>query len=163
MDTILHWPSLTFVVAGILLLRRSRTAIWKISLLALPGTIAHELSHLVLGILLFARPASFSIWPRREGNAYVLGSVAFRQIGLINGAFVTLAPLLLVLPAYECLVFAIEAWDTANYPFWALWGFLSANLLFAATPSGTDLRLGFPSIAFYASISVGLWWVRVDP
>src|SRR5438128_1601691 len=85
-------PSAVLVVVLYAFLWAARRLMWRIALLALPGTIAHELMHLVLQ----AKPRAFSIWPRRNSNDWTLGSVAFGNIGLLNGAFVTLAPLLLV-------------------------------------------------------------------
>ncbi|MDK9702479.1 MAG: hypothetical protein OEL20_05015 [Sulfuritalea sp.] len=159
----IHWPTALLIAAGLLVLWRSRTALWRISLLSLPGTLAHELAHWAVGFVLFAQPASFSVWPRRHGNGYVLGSVGFRGVGLLNGAFVALAPILLLWPAYWCLLYSTAAWFGGDYLAWTLWGALAANLVFAAIPSGPDLRLGLPSIALYTVIGTALWWLRALP
>src|ERR1700690_907670 len=89
-------PSMALVVAFYVLLRGARDTMWRVALLSLPGTIAHELAHVVVGFLLHAGPAGFSIWPRPRGNGWTLGSVSFRNIGLLNGAFIAVAPLLLL-------------------------------------------------------------------
>ena len=83
-------PSVTLVLAFYVLLRASRGSMWRIALLALPGTIAHELSHFVVGALLLAKPHGFSIRPKASGNTWTLGAVSFGNVGLLNGAFVAL-------------------------------------------------------------------------
>jgi hypothetical protein len=97
-------PSVALVVIFYALLRGVRDTMWRVALLSLPGTIAHELTHLVVGFLVHAKPHGFSIWPRRSGNGWILGSVSFRNIGLLNGAFVAFAPLLLLPIAWLCLI-----------------------------------------------------------
>src|SRR2546425_1066726 len=81
-------PSVALVLIFYALLRALRHSMWRIALLSLPGTIAHELTHLVVGFVLHAKPHGFSIWPRPSGNTWALGSVSFRNIGLLNGACV---------------------------------------------------------------------------
>jgi hypothetical protein len=85
-------PSVALVLIFYALLRGIRNSMWRIALLSLPGTIAHELTHFVVGVFLLAQPRGVSIWPRAHGQTWRLGSVSFGNIGLLNGAFVALAP-----------------------------------------------------------------------
>src|SRR5207253_2132543 len=95
-------PSVALVLIFYALLRAMRNSMWRIALLSLPGTIAHELAHFVVGLVLLAKPRGFSIWPRAHAHTWTLGSVSFGNIGLLNGAFVALAPLLLLPIAWLC-------------------------------------------------------------
>jgi hypothetical protein len=61
-------PSMALVVIFYALLRGLRNSMWRSALLSLPGTIAHELAHFVVGALLLAKPRGFSIWPRALGH-----------------------------------------------------------------------------------------------
>ncbi len=141
------------------LLRGSHDAMWRIALLSLPGTIAHELAHFIVGFLLRAQPHGLSIWPRARGRAWTLGSVSFRNIGLLNGAFVALAPLLLLPIAWLCLIHVlVPLWIESQWGWWLLAGYLAANALFAALPSFQDIKLGGPSILLYAALGVPFWW-----
>src|SRR6266568_7257714 len=97
-------PSAALVLIFYALLRAVRNSMWRIALLSLPGTIAHELTHFVVGLLLLAKPRGFSIWPTAEGSTWRLGAVSFGNIGLLNGGFVALAPLLLLPIAWLCVV-----------------------------------------------------------
>src|ERR1700694_980172 len=67
------------------LLRGVRDSMWRIAVLSLPGTIAHQLTHFIVGALLLAKPRGFSVWPKVVGCSWKLGSVSFGSIGLLNG------------------------------------------------------------------------------
>jgi len=60
-------PSVALVITVYVLMRSARDSMWRIALLALPGTLAHELMHLIVGFLLRAQPHGFSVakttWP----------------------------------------------------------------------------------------------------
>ena len=152
-------PSAALVLIFYALLRAMRHSMWRIALLSLPGTIAHELTHLVVGVLFHAKPHGFSIWPRPSGHGWTLGSVSFRNIGLLNGAFVALAPLLLLPIAWLCLIHVlVPLWIDGQWGWWLLAGYLAATALFAALPSFQDIRIGGPSLLLYAALSALLWW-----
>src|SRR5258708_36266941 len=141
------------------LLRGARDTLWRVALLSLPGTIAHELAHLVVGFALNAKPHRFSIWPRPHGHGWTLGSVSFRNLGLMNGAFVALAPLLLLPIAWLCLVrILVPLWGDGHWGWWLLGGYLAATALFAALPSFQAIYVGGPSILLYAALGALLWW-----
>jgi hypothetical protein len=146
-------PSAVLVVVFYAFLRAARRSMWRIALLALPGTIAHELMHLVVGLVLQAKPRAFSIWPRRNSNGWTLGSVAFGNISLLNGAFVTFAPLVLLPVAWLCLVHVLmPLWVENRWGWWLAGGYLAATALFAALPSFQDLKVGAPSLLLYVAL-----------
>ena len=152
-------PSVALVVIFCALLRGVRDTLWRVALLSLPGTIAHELTHFIVGFLLHAKPYGFSIWPQPRGNAWTLGSVSFRNIGLFNGAFVALAPLLLLPIAWLCLIHVLAPlWIEGQWGWWLLAGYLAATALFAALPSFQDLKVGGRSLLLYAALGAVLWW-----
>ena len=152
-------PSVALVLIFVALLRAVRNSMWRIALLSLPGTIAHELAHFVVGLLLLAKPRGFSIWPRAQGHTWRLGSVSFGNIGLLNGAFVALAPLLLLPIAWLCVVHVLlPLWNDGQWGWWLLAGYLTATALFAALPSFQDIKLGGRSLLLYAALGGFLWW-----
>jgi hypothetical protein len=153
-------PSIALVLGFYVLLRAARSSMWRIALLSLPGTIAHELSHFVVGMLLLAKPRGFSVWPRADGHTWRLGSVSFGNIGLLNGAFVALAPLLLLPLVWLCVIhLLLPLWNDGQWGWWLLAGYVSATALFAALPSFQDIKLGSPSLLLYAALGGLLWWV----
>ena len=152
-------PSVVLVVAAYVLLRSLRHSMWRVALFSLPGTIAHELMHLGVGYVLGAKPHGFSVWPRAQGRGWQLGSVSFRNIGLLNGVWVALAPLLLLPLAWLGLVkILLPLWNESRWGWWLLSGYLTATALFAALPSLQDLRIGWRSLLLYAALGGMLWW-----
>ena len=151
--------SVALVLIFYAILRGLRNSMWRIAFLSLPGTIAHELAHFVVGALLLAKPRRFSIWPRAHGRAWTLGSVSFGNIGLLNGAFVALAPLLLLPLAWLCLFHALlPLWNDGRWGWWLLAGYVTATVLFAALPSFQDIKLGGRSLLLYTVLGGFLWW-----
>jgi len=139
------------------LLSRARRSLWLLSLAALPGTLCHELCHWGVGKVLGGRPTHFTVLPRREGRGYVLGSVGFSNLRWYNAPFVGLAPLLLLPLAYGLLLWRLGArpglgWSEAGMVY------LHANLLFAALPSGQDLRIAARSPLGWLLLAAGLAW-----
>src|ERR1700681_1016779 len=141
------------------LLRGMRDSMWRIAVLSLPGTLAHELTHFIVGAVLLAKPGGFSVWPKAVGRSWKLGSVSFGNIGLLNGAFVAFAPLLLLPIAWLCVVHVLlPLWNDSQWGWWLLAGYLTATALFAALPSLQDIRLGTRSLLLYVVIGVLVWW-----
>jgi hypothetical protein len=147
------------VVIFYALLKTLRGSMWVIALLSFPGTLAHEATHLIVGLLLLARPHGFSLWPRRDRDHWRLGAVSFGNIGLLNGAPVALAPLLLLPISWLCLVhFLLPLWADDRWGWWLLAGYLTATALFAALPSFQDIVLGGRSLALYAAVAALAWF-----
>jgi hypothetical protein len=152
---------LAAVAAGLWLLHQARRSFWLVSVLALPGTFAHELCHWLLGKVLNGRPVRFTVLPRREGRGFVLGAVAFANLRWYNAFFIGLAPLLLVPGAYALFRWRLTAHPSLGWPE-ALMAFLVANLLFGAVPSGQDLRIAARSpVGWLLLAAGGAWaWMR---
>lgn len=152
-------PSVVLLFVFYALLRGVRDSMWRVAVLSLPGTIAHELTHFIVGVLLRAKPRGFSAWPIAVGRSWRLGSVSFGNIGLLNGVFVALAPLLLLPIAWLCLVHVLlPLWNDGRWGWWLLAGYLTATALFAALPSFQDIRVGARSLLLYVVIGVLVWW-----
>src|SRR2546423_1417711 len=49
-------PSVALVLVFYALLRGTRDSMWRIAVLSLPGTLAHELMHFIVGTFLLAKP-----------------------------------------------------------------------------------------------------------
>jgi hypothetical protein len=152
-------PSAILTTSWYLILRHARSSKWRLALLSLPGTFFHELIHFVVGFLLFAKPTSFSVRPKGAEKSWVLGSVSFRKINVFNGAFVALAPTLLLPLAWFCLTrLAIPFWVNHQWGGWLLAGYFTSTILVASLPSLQDIKVGRPSLLLYGILG-GLWWL----
>lgn len=147
-------PDLAFVllvmVANLLV---ARFGMWPYSLITFPGTLAHELGHWFIAKLFWARPTLPSIWPRRHGDIWVMGSVQFAPT-IINAIPVALAPLLL-LPLG--LVFAARVMHPAYGLDYVTYGWIAGNMLFACLPSGQDWKVAAPAL-IVLSMLAGLFF-----
>ena len=139
---VLSMTDLGFVLAALLLIRASsRLGMWPYALLALPGTLAHELAHFLAALVLAAKPSFPSLIPQRTERGWRLGSVTFRA-GILRSVPIALAPLaLLPFALYWAAIFLPSATGTL----YGVHAWLSAALVSASLPS--SIRSSPESIA----------------
>lgn len=140
---------LAAVIGIVALLRWLQRYLLIFFVAALPGTIAHELTHFLMGIVSGGKPRGFSVIPRRRGKGYVLGSVALANIRWYNGLFIGLAPLLLLPAAAYLIQWRVAGTHPVVFPNEALWAYCAATLIYGCTPSVQDLKIAAASS----------WWV----
>ena len=136
------------LILGLLLLIRlaSRIGMWTYALLALPGTLAHELAHYLVAVLLLAKPQFPSLIPQRSEHGWRLGSVAFRA-GWLRSLPIAVAPFALLPLA---LWWAVTWMLPAVGAMYLVQGWVVAALLSASLPSAADLRIALPALMFVA-------------
>lgn len=146
------------LAAGALLLIRlsSHLGMWPYAVVALPGTLAHELAHYLTALLLRARPTFPSLVPQRTAFGWRLGSVAFRA-GPLRSLPIALAPLLLLPLAGWWLLHLMAG---SPWPLHALHAWIVGALLSACLPSSADLRIALPALAVIALLLLGWWLLR---
>lgn len=158
---------LAIVIATAALLHYLRRMPRFFSLASLPGTIGHELLHLLIGTLTLAKPVKVSLIPKfhRDGSA-TLGYVRFSNIRWYNALWVGAAPLL-ALPAAIWLVY----YRSAQIPPLAwrelAWSYVAASLIYSCLPSSTDVEMVLSKpigFAFYLASAVLLTsaWLRMS-
>ena len=125
-------------------------------LFTVAGTICHEAAHFFAGLLTGAMPVSFSIFPRRTGNSWELGSVALSNIRWYNAAPAALAPLLIIL-----IPLAVAVWRTqAGLNFQLIdvaLAFVLAPQFLSFWPSWVDWKIALRSWP-YLVLGVAGWW-----
>ena len=144
-------------LAALVLMRMApRLGMWLYALVALPGTLMHELAHFIVALLLRAQPEFPSLLPRRMDGGWRMGSVAFRA-GPVRAAPIALAPLLLFPLAWWWTVAIMPRF---TWPWLAAAAWIAGALLSACLPSPADLRLARPALlglAVVALVALGLW------
>lgn len=151
-------PSIVLVGGWLWVLRSLRYSGWSIAFISLIGTSLHEAAHYLCGFLLGAKPVSVSLFPKRDGDRWILGSVGFTNLNIWNSAFVAFAPLLLLVIAWLCFVCWMQpAFVDGSYLSWLLAGYVVACSLFSCIPSGTDIRVGALSSVMWGGVSYLLW------
>jgi len=130
-----------------------RLGMWAYALIALPGTLAHELAHYLMALLLFAKPSFPSLVPERTAHGWRMGSVTFRA-GIFRAVPIALAPLLLVPLA---LTWAAGLMAPATGPVYFVHAWVVGGLISACLPSSADFRIAVPAL-LVVGVVVGLAW-----
>jgi hypothetical protein len=150
---------LAAVLGMVLLLAVSRRLLLLFFVLALPATLAHELTHLIFGWLSNGKPAGLSLRPRRKGRSLVLGSVTCHNVRWYNGLFIGLAPLALL--PFAALMFRWRSQSVTTFDLSEVgWVYAVACFTLAALPSWQDLKVALaPSwlLLLLAALAVVLW------
>lgn len=131
------------VVILVRLKNTTYSSLWLSSLVNIPGTILHELMHLLVGAVMNAHPCNFTVFPRKdEDGDYVMGSVGFRNITYYNAIPAALAPLLLLPIGFYFNRYWLPTMSptTLNYSLYVL---LQTIIIENAIPSDTDFRVAF--------------------
>ncbi len=136
------------VVLGAIHRRLSSSGSFFVVIYCFAFTLMHEMSHFVAAFLTGGRPSSFTVWPRRSENGWVLGSV--RSIPtLLSAAPTALAPLGWLVIGY----YSVVLWDIR--PVWVP-EWLIVLIIYACSaacaPSWHDIR-----IALTYPLSLLLW------
>ena len=140
-------------------------AFWQICW-ALPGTILHELSHLLVAAVTGARPVGFSVVPRREagrgsGERWLLGSVTISRPGPLSALPSGLAPLALNGVAYY-LYRRWSGWFAPDLGHTLLMYAAIYLFSYSSIPSGQDLKVAISSpfgLLLYAAAGTAAWFL----
>ena len=121
------------------------------ALLWFPGTFAHEMAHLLVGILFRAKPVGVSLWPRRipGTNHFILGHVAFMNLTWWKKLPVATAPLWLLFP-WGCWIvldsLQMPREMPREMPAVLLYCFVALQCFVGAWPSSQDWALARPAL-----------------
>lgn len=118
------------------------SSIYMSALVNIPGTFLHETSHFLVGLFLNAHPTRFDLFPKKQGDSYVMGSVGFRNISFYNAIPSALAPMLLLIIGYY-----FNRWFFLNvqitYLSYILYVLLQTIIIENAMPSPQDFKVAF--------------------
>jgi hypothetical protein len=131
-------------------------------LFRLAGTICHELAHFFVGLVTYARPAAFSVMPRRMEGGWQLGSVSLTRVRWYNAAPSALAPFLVAgLPLLVALWRTRPGWQFERIDL--LLAFAVAPQFLACWPSAADWKISlrsWPYLVIAAMAWGGLHYLR---
>ncbi|ABM97064.1 hypothetical protein [Methylibium petroleiphilum] len=119
-------------------------------LFALPGTLAHELAHYLVALLLRARPSLPSIIPEKTESGWRLGSVTF-YAGLFRSVPIALAPMALA---------PLSLWWASStlpgQPFglpYAAYAWAAVTAFQASLPSSADWWIAAPALFLIGAVA----------
>jgi hypothetical protein len=142
---------------------------WMV-LVRLPGTLLHELAHLVVVFITGGKPAGFTIIPRRtvgvtiDGSArkvWVLGSVTITNPSILAAFPSGFAPLLL-LPVAWFLYRGWFVWFPPDLPHTLLMYVAVVVCCGSSLPSAQDAAVALSrplGVILYAAVGAGAWFL----
>lgn len=139
---------LTLLILGVLLRKQAEHPVFWV--VAWPGTLVHELSHYLVGLVLLARPNNISLLPSNGGTVH--GYVEFDNLAWYNALPTALAPLLGFVAALAIVPHLTWSMAWSNLGLW----WVAVCLVSQSWPSHTDWNAAFsswPGVAFYATIA----------
>lgn len=140
------------------------------SLIFLPGTVVHELSHFLFAILVGARTGKIEVFPEflegedeHSDGSVALGYVQTQKLNIIQGVLVGLAPFIVGL----CLLVYLGTLITSNYYlqnyqlliFQVYFFFTVSNSFF---PSNTDLTHVIPAAISLIVLVLTGWFFGIQ-
>lgn len=95
--------------------RHEHAVMYVLALLFFPGTLLHELAHMLVAALLFVRVGKIELFPYKTEDGVRLGSVAIAQTDPFRRALIGLAPILvgtagIFLAGYYFSSFPLAPW-----------------------------------------------------
>lgn len=157
--TLLYWHALLYLLPAVLvatILARVSHRMYLFSFVVYTGTLIHEALHLMVGGLFGAKPRTINLFPRREGDGYVLGSVGFANVRWYNAVFAGLAPLLAIPGIFYVAWWRVRAGWTPAMIDPLIWLGLAPQIL-SCWPSSTDWRLAMRSWPLIGAAGAILW------
>jgi hypothetical protein len=147
-----------FALSGVILLlyifSMFKDRVYLFALITLPATFMHELMHFIISLITGGMPRGFSIFPKKSEEGYTLGYVESYNVTWYNGAFIGLAPLILLPIAYFFFKYQIVTETTISILVLKL--YFLGTLIEGSMPSITDLELAIKkSLAFIWLLLIG--------
>ncbi len=150
--------------------RNSLIVVW--SIIFLPGTVIHELSHFLFAILTGARTGKIEIFPRfleedwedeESGGSVTLGYVQTQRLNPIQGLFVGLAPFIIGMALLVWISSQIQlSYLGASYYLLAFQGYLFFTISNSFFPSGSDLKHVYPVVITLIIVLAALWFFGIN-
>ncbi len=132
----------------------SRVIIWLWSLIFLPGTVMHEISHFLAAAATGARTGKIEVFPEilqgnwqaeEEGRGVVLGYVQTQKLNPIRGFFVGLAPFIFGLIFLTGLALLLQtSYNSRTFPLFGLEIYLFFTIANSFFPSASDIKQTLP-------------------
>lgn len=145
--------------------------IWFWSVLFLPGTLVHEVSHFLMAAATGARTGSIEILPEfieddlkpGESRSVKLGSVQVGSMNPIQGFLVGLAPFItgsLILTWLSTVL--LPQFQAKEYLIFGLAAYLFFTVANSFFPSREDLKHTLPFVVLMILLALGAWYLGID-
>ena len=143
------------------------TAIIVWSIIFLPGTLVHEISHFLVAALTGARTGKIEIFPEyleeelneKKSTRVALGSVQTQKLNPLQGFLVGIAPFVSGMALLIWLASLLQAsYYVGNTWIFILEGYLFFTIANSFFPSWPDIKQTIPLIIIFVLISFLVWY-----
>ena len=144
-------------------IKNDQTVVLIVSFIFLPGTFIHELCHALTAVLLGGRVASFSVWPRIEGDSIKMGFAEVEVLDLIRNSLIGISPLVI---GSVTLYFLASIFQNSSIWYQLLYVYLIfqiSNSMFLSPSDVKEFRILFFIFIFFliSATIVNLYFVRL--
>ncbi|HCQ31412.1 TPA: hypothetical protein DIU27_03470 [Candidatus Collierbacteria bacterium] len=149
---------------------QSLIVIW--SVIFLPGTVIHEMSHFFFAIITGARTGKIEIFPEyleddwedeEKGRSVALGYVQTQKLNPIQGLFVGTAPFIVGMFLLVWLASLLQtSYASGQIIFLCLQGYLFFTVANSFFPSWSDIRQTLPMVIIFLITGFLTWMLGVQ-
>lgn len=143
--------------------QHSTMIVW--SIIFLPGTLIHEISHFLVAALTGARTGKIEIFPEyledsdEESTHVALGSVQTQKLNPIRGFLMGIAPFIFGMALLVWLAFLLQtAYSEGNTWLVILEGYLFFTIANSFFPSWTDIKQTLPFVIISLVVALLAWY-----
>jgi len=137
--------------------------VWIFSILFLPGTIIHELSHFLMAVALFVPVGKFEIFPEIIDEGIKLGSVAIAKTDPIRRLFIGAAPFIFGnLIIFFTLYIPTQNNLLENWLYYLIIGYIVFQIGNTMFSSKKDLEGAWKALVIFAAIFTSLFILRIN-
>ena len=145
--------------------QHSAIIVW--SIIFLPGTLVHEISHFLVAALTGARTGKIEIFPEylgeelneKKSTRVALGSVQTQKLNPLQGFLVGIAPFVSGMALLIWLASLLQAsYYVGNTWIFILEGYLFFTIANSFFPSWPDIKQTIPLIIIFVLISFLVWY-----
>ncbi len=141
-------------------LKHPQAAYRMIALLYFPGTAVHEMSHLVMAMILNLKVRDIALIPKVRGNNLKLGTVTYEKRDVVSGLIVGIAPFFVALFAFWLIdafrLLYVNFWTTALFSYIV---FTVSSTMFSSKQDLIDLIYVIPIVGI---IGVVFMLLKID-
>lgn len=143
--------------------QHSTMIVW--SIIFLPGTLIHEISHFLVAALTGARTGKIEIFPEyledsdEKSTHVALGSVQTQKLNPIRGFLMGIAPFIFGMALLVWLAFLLQtAYSEGNTWLVILEGYLFFTIANSFFPSWTDIKQTLPFVIISLVVALLAWY-----
>jgi hypothetical protein len=149
--------------------RNSLIVLW--SIVFLPGTVIHEMSHFLFAMVTGARTGKIEIFPRfleedwekeEENTGVILGSVQTQKLNLVQGFLVGTAPFVVGITLLIWLAAMIQvSFNESSIYLLLFQGYLFFTVSNSFFPSWTDIKQVIPLVVVILVAGILFWLIGI--